>query len=429
MATNITQLSDYSLIAQAFEKGAHATTSEAATIAPLSRSIQNNKSFAKSASKTLQGYRIQPVQKNTDNTSNDTLTNLTINNTNTLSRNGDFGSALMKWMKDCIPCNARIITLLEIKPNIDLLGIMKADLNARLDFLQQAVGLLNNAYIYGDYCQLLSLLNFMCIPDLQRLIVLLSTMLTFQEIELNGAFSILQALVAPLFSGILLGITSMLDQFNLAVVSPIDCIVDAINMQLRKLNFAMDEDSKLVETNNALKNGLQSLRDETVNAKHTIQNKLGFYIDQIKALSGDLTAGDLSYLQLSLKKLTLLRLIFFIQAIISSLSKGMSVCTPGQSPQVSELDNFFNTYVNPNSSFNLWVDSNGDLQVSEKDPDLAKLLPKTLEYQGESPIIKSVNNTMQTIIQPIKMKIPCKLETSQENSDKINTWITELNKI
>jgi hypothetical protein len=134
-------------------------------------------------------------------------------------------------------------------------------------------------------------------------------------------------------------------------------------------------------------------------------------------------------LQLSLKKLTLLRLIFFIQAIISSLSKGMSVCTPGQSPQVSELDNFFNTYVNPNSSFNLWVDSNGDLQVSEKDPDLAKLLPKTLEYQGESPIIKSVNNTMQTIIQPIKMKIPCKLETSQENSDKINTWITELNKI
>lgn len=429
MATDNTKLSDFSIIAQAFEKGAHATTTEAATFAPMSRSIQNNKIFAKAASKTLQSYKIQPTDKKTGNEGQSESPNnnqgLTINNRQLISRGDSFGSNLMDWVKDCIPCNARVITLLEIKPNIDLLGIMKEDLSARLNFIQQAAGLLNNAYIYGDFCQFLSLLNFMCIPDLQRLIALLSAMLSFQEINLNGMFGILQALVAPLFSGVLMGITSMLDQFNLAVISPIDCIVDAIDNQLSKLGFALEPNAPINQINDGLKGGLQSLRDETVAAKQAIQNKLAFYIEQIKALSGDLGASDLAYLQLTLKKLTLLRLIFFIQSIITSLSKGTSVCTPGQSPQVSELDNFFNAYVNPNSSFNLWIDQNGDLQVD----DTLQLSPKMLEYIGENPILEEVNQAMTTITQPVKLKIPCKLETSQENSDKMNQWLTDLNKV
>lgn len=435
-----TCLQDCSLIAQIYERGAHSTPTETAVFVTMSRILENNRGFASNAAETLGSYLRQPAQPNTD-TSNGITTNtqnsfqgLVVENTDISTLGESFGKSLMDWMKDCIPCQARLIALLELHPNIDLLGALEADLKAKLAMLMDLANVFNNIDIYGDFCSLLGLLNFMCIPDLQKLIALFSSLLANQALELDGFIGLLQGLIAPLFSPILMSITSLLDQFAAIILSPLQCIIDSINEQLRKLNYQVDG-TKALEP---LKSGLMELKNQIIEGERYIKNKLNFYIEQIKTLLGEVGAGDTAYLKAMLRKLMLVRLIAFIVAIITALSKGQSVCSPGKPPETSELDNFFNNFLNPNSSFNLWIDSNGEIQITDKNPDFPDTLPdgsSVLKYEGDDVIIANpdleiqISTVQKALTQQVFIKTPCRFDTTVNEAEKVNQWISEMNNL
>ena len=427
------------LICQTFERGSHNTYKEPAIFATMNRMLENMDSFASVAQESLTGYLRQPAQpeNNTSGTTvqtDETLQGVKIENIDVSTAGESFGKNLLDWMKNCIPCGARILALLELHPNIDLLGGLEADLKGRLSILSDLANLLSNIDMYADFCSLLSLLNFMCIPDLQRLIAMFVALLTQIAFEMDGLIGLLQALIAPLFAPILMSITSLLDQFVLTVLSPVDCIITAIDEQLQKIDFDVaaagtrglkEGTSNLKE---GLKGGLAELNQNVIDAKNHIKQKLEFYIDQVKAMLGELGFGDAAYLKISLKKLTLIRLIAFIVAVITAIAKGQQACSPGKNPEASELDNFFSNFLNPNSSFSMSVDEDGNLHMDEKIPLLND--PNVFQFEGKSIInpelAQQINSTAVALSRSAEVKIPCKLETETGDVEKVNRWISEL---
>ena len=337
----------------------------------------------------------------------------------------------MSKLQECIPCGARIIALLELHPNVDLLATLENDLKAKLEMLTGLTSLLNNLDIYRDYCAMLELLNFMCIPDLQRLLALMMALLAESTLELDGLIGLLQSLVAPMFTPIFMGIVSLLDQLALNVLSPVDCIIDALNAQGQKLGLEVKPGKEIQE----IQGGIAELKKAIIEGKQHLQNKLQIYIEQLGALIGEGGTGDISYLKASLKKLTYLRLAGFIKAFIVAISKGQNVCSRDKGKGPSELDVFFNDYLSPGAPFNFIVDDNGKLTIKEKDKNLDDSLSK-FAVVGEFEETSVVNEEISTLIQEtrqainssIQFDVPCKFKATEDTAT-INKWIEELNSL
>ena len=441
-----TSLQDCALICSTFERGAHSTPTEAAVFATFTRLLENSKSISDSVITSFSSYMNVPKDTaveevtqavsaggvqggsgtSTPNTGA-TLQGLNLNDGGDGVSLGDsFGNALLDMAKNCIPCLDRLTTFLELHANVDLLGAFEADILARLSFLMSLGNMFNDLGIYGDFCELLNLLSFMCIPDLQALIAMLMALLILDIPKFDGLIGFLQGLILPIFAPIFTAITSLLDQFSLTVMSPLDCIIDAINQQLRKLNYELDPTSPLQDA----KKGIAELNLMVVEAKQTVQDKLDLYIMNIKALFGEFAFTDAAYLELSIKKLKILRMVGFLVAIIKALSKGALACSSqGQPLEQSELDNFFDNFLNPSSPFDLWVDNNGAIHVDEKVPGQAEALStfnNVFQFDGRD-LVSRVEEVATALVKPATIVVPCKLSTTSDDADKINLWISELN--
>lgn len=483
-----TEIQDCSLIAQTFERGAHATASEAAAFAPISRSIQNTIAFSKTTPPVLESYLKIPEEDSartaeqakkfasdanpdpggTTGTSvpaGQILQSIKLQAAQNSTYGASFGDHLLDWARDCIPCGDRLLALLEIHPQVNLLGLLEADLLSRLKMLQDIAGLFTNFDQYGDFCQLMSLLSFMCVPDLQRIIALLMALLMLDLPSLDGLIGLLQALILPIFAPILMAITALLDQFVLLVTTPIQCVLDAITQQISKLQFeggaigiegafknksfsktikvpSNPLNSQLQTSKNAIQGasqqiagGLQELQGFIHEAKAKIEAKLDFYLGEIKAMLGELGHGDSAYTLATLRKLKIIRFVGFVTSIISAMAKGHSACSgSGKPPELQEIDSFFNTYVNPNSPFTAYINSEGNLVIDEKQA-LPNVLPgtSTFDYGGQpivdTTILKTIQQTNAILSQPGHAVIRCRLETSVQDADKINQYIGELNKL
>lgn len=436
-------MQDCSLITSLFERGAHSTQSEAAVFATFNRSLENTRSISQAMVSSLTSYLKSPrdmaaetaatvpegvsVGSGSSGTSAATdqyLQGLNLRDNEEVALGNSFGSTVLDKMKECIPCLDRITAYLELKPNIDLLAALQVDVLARLQFLNGLGDLLKDLNVYGDLCDLLGLLSFMCISDLQALIAMLMALLILDIPKFDGMIGLLQGLIFPIFAPILSAITSLLDQFSLTVMSPIDCIIDAINEQLQKLNYELDPNSPLHE----VKGGIAELNKMVLEAKDTIQEKLTLYIENLKNLLGELNFGGSAYLMLSVKKLKIIRMVAFIAAIIRALSKGTLSCSSqGQTPEESELEQFFNNYLNPNSPFDMWLDQDGAIHIDEKVPEQAETLStfnNVFSFSGED----LINTTATSLVKPASAIIPCRLvATTTEDAQKINQWIAEIN--
>jgi hypothetical protein len=243
---------------------------------------------------------------------------------------------------------------------------------------------------------------------------------------------LLKGLIAPIFMPILTVITSLLDQFSLVILSPIDCVIDHINSQIHKLHLEIDPKNPLQE----MSNGLATLNKAIVDGKKKVQDKLEFYIGQAKKLLEEEAIENGKLLEISLKKLNYIRLIIFIVAIILALSRGELSCTKqGQSPKQAEIDSFFANFLNPNLPYTFRTDSEGNLTIDETDPDFNDAyigVGDLVEIDGEdlsqlpSSITKKIIELQSALVSPIQTVVPCKLQTTPGESAKIDRWIKEL---
>ena len=309
-----TGLQDCIVIASAFERGAHSTPSESAVFATLSRNLQNTKQFSNSVVSSMSTYLKTPEETNLTGSDFLSLQSLNIGDEKQSTLDRNFSNQLFKFARDCIPCDLRLAVYLEFHPSVNLLGILEADLQAKIQFFSDVAELLNNVDVYGDFCDFLNLLSFMCIPDLQRIIATLMALFILEIPKFDGLVGLLQILIAPIFAPILNGLVSLLDQFKVLVTDPLDCVIDAIAEQLRKFGFQLDAASPIQQASDQLTSslenfgrqlngGLAELQEFLNEAKQTIEEKLDFYLDQVKALVGEIGAGDTAYLQASFKKL------------------------------------------------------------------------------------------------------------------------------
>ena len=451
-----TNAQDCGLIAATYERGAHSTPTESAIFSTFSRSLQNRKQFALSAVQSLSSYNITASQTGASALSassgipsinlvtasaasvipDNSLQSLNVGTQQSATYNQNFGSQLLDYAKKCIPCDLRMVAFLELHPHLDLLAGMNDFIKNSIKLFNDLLDMLNNLNEYADFCSLLNMLSFMCIPDLQRIIALLMSLFLSIATSLDGMIGMLQALIAPFFSGILMAITSLLDQFSLLVVNPLECVISAIRTQLQSRGleygyYAPSSSLNPSDPNTQIGGGLAMLNNQLIDGSNKIKNKMAFYISQIKAMMGELGTGDAAYLQSKMQALTLVRMIAFVIAIITALSKGHAACSSSKTPEQSELDNFFQNFLGPQTPFNIYTGPDGQIHVDEKMPvDISPLSDtgNMVQFDGQ-PLIDPmvIQRLQQKLVEPIRIA-PCKLEVTVDNATQINNWIAELNK-
>lgn len=487
------EAADCAVIAQAFERAAHSTPSEAAVFAPLYRMLTNNTVFSTAAISALNGFIKQPEESAAEATQqaanlatkagieanptemddgtrtqiDNIMRSLNLDEKSIPTHGGSFGKNMMDWVKDCIPCGLRLTSFLELNPAVDLLKTLEADLKNRLANLTNILGLLKHMFD-GDICELMNLLSFMCVPDLQRIIAILMALMLLEIPELDGLIGLLQGLIAPIFSPILTSINALLDQFIQLILNPIECVIDALMQQMKKLEVNasisigsktykakdkpkvaqnMMQDAKeeverarkeISEFATGLQQSVQELTKRLQDAVDKIKEKADFYIKELNALLGELNLGDASYLRFSMKKLKTVKLINFVVALIKAKAQGHTACSgTGKIPEISEIDSFFNNYLNPNSSFNLWVDDDGNIHADEKtgdmDPSLLSKDGNMFQFEGEGPLnpdlAQAITETKKALSEAAHVVMPCRFETQVDDAQRVNQWIEELNKM
>jgi len=447
-----TCVQDCSLITAAFERSCLYDTTEASVFAPLYRQLETTKNFSGAAQQSLDSYLVSPMSKTVSD-----LTELGQNTVNigtsefkggsltSIGVGKDFqnhmsdllGSDTMDWLRDCIPCGDRILSLLELHPSLDFIEALRADILGRLGMLTDVLDMLNNFDIYSDYCIFFNILGEMCIPDLQRLIVMFMALIYNEIPNFDENIDMLRGLIAPIFMPLLMSITSLLDQFSLVILSPIDCIIDHINQQVHKLYLEIDPKNPL----QSMSGGLAELNKSIADGKQKIVEKLDFYIGQIKKLLEDEMSANKMLIEISLRKLKYIRLISFIVGIMRALSRGQLACTKeGKSPKLAEIDDFFSNFLNPNVSYTFRVGPDGNLKIDEQIPGYDDVYnsPSSDPHGTQINIDREDLSSLPSVVSekiaelsagltsPVKIIIPCRLKTTPEESAKIDKWMEEL---
>jgi hypothetical protein len=435
MIENSTKLQDCNMIAQAFERGAAHNTDEASVIAMSTRHVQNTKILSQMVQKSLSTYQHQsslPLDKTTGNPADDSLSGMKIQGQYIAIPTNQSSSILARAVKECVPCGSRVIHNIDLNVSGQLIKALKDDFNFRFKTLDDLKNLLSNIDIYGDFCQMASFLNFMCIPDLQRMIVVLMAMLTDFSVNMLSVNGLLQALLAPFFTPVLMGINSLLDQLVQLVLSPLTCIITSIEQNITKLDVgALVGDTTLTSAKRnidvktqqtvldikqfqgGIRSGLMELHTMLNQGDALIRSKLNFYTQELSKFLGQWGAFDSRSVALSNRKIISIRLIGLIQAMIKAKGIGAKLCNESQKPTNTELDNFFGTFVSPNSPFNISVDGDGNLNISPK-----LTTSKSTKNIQSKPLLTPPANVRI---------IKCAINTTAEDVSRVNKWISELN--
>lgn len=142
---------------------------------------------------------------------------------------------------ECIPCGDRLNMLgeLDLKSGLnDYLDHWKQWLINHFQNLLGMLNVFNGADRYIDLCALLKFLkDFICVPDLARMLSALMALMSQTSFEFNGIFDLIMSLVAPLTQPFLSNFVDMLQRYILMIIKPIECIIDSIQAIITKLDY------------------------------------------------------------------------------------------------------------------------------------------------------------------------------------------------
>lgn len=151
------------------------------------------------------------------------------------------GEAIATIVADCVPCKDRVLALLSLNPLEELWAIFDKQYQASMDFILGLYDLLvgdHSVEVFADFCGLFRFLNFMCLPDLYGMILVLSQLLhkyymKWKDLKLTLA-DILGAMFGPSLSPLL----GLLDRYIQLIIAPVECVIDSINAELQKIDVA-----------------------------------------------------------------------------------------------------------------------------------------------------------------------------------------------
>lgn len=251
-------MQDCYAITSTFERGAAYCTTEESVFAMMRPSLNNIRIMAGSQefrSLTDEAIRDGALGIDTDadeqTTGDDPGVNLNSAAHDIIEDAGGTGAKAKRsfteviggWLKDCFPCDFRINSAADfaVKFQLNLEEALMQYLRWYQHFLNQLKSLANLFNVNSRFAEICALVkaisSYICLPDLRRIIAILMLLLMRISFSINGLFSFVLNLVAPLILPFLSGIADTMEKFLLAIVKPIECIIDGFVNMIEKLNY------------------------------------------------------------------------------------------------------------------------------------------------------------------------------------------------
>lgn len=146
---------------------------------------------------------------------------------------------------ECIPCGSRLnlageLSMKMVTDDIKKYYKMWKDaLQAQLSQLIDMIKMLGSWESQAiDLCALLKFFTeFVCIPDLARILSVLMAFMMRINFDLNIVFDLVLQFAAPLIQPFLSNFVNLLMKYAYMIIAPIECIVNAIQSMLSKLDY------------------------------------------------------------------------------------------------------------------------------------------------------------------------------------------------
>jgi hypothetical protein len=479
-----TKAADCAAIIKAFEKHMLTAPSEAAIVGSTIPRLAAINSNATAAARSIQNLVNPPIPQELLTSFNSGAT--TEGQQNTVLP-GEFSQVASKsvdinnwqeWLQDCIPCDLRVELRAELLLKLDdqlldLLEQLRAQYLKELSFI---LNLLNATDVYSDVCPLLFAMRDICIPDLQRIISLLASIIYRMTVRELTQIDLIKLLVAPIFQPLFSGLVGILNQYKVLITDPLNCVVSNLNAQLGKLqtgnslNQALVKDlikkadalglisgeaqkaeitEKLSQAHQpfqTIDEGITAMQNAAGSAVVNLRRFLVSGIYEVEVLLDRLKSELASFLGVDSKdtaefllgqyqKILIFRLIEFISALVKALTVGFNC--DFNDPQKAEdtVGRFLNDFLGPKAPILVRTDNvTGDL-VLIFNPGLAEAFEPTGESTSIAQNItpasdKEVDETFNAIIsqssQPVRIRPRCVFEPDSVDSNKLAQFIAEL---
>lgn len=481
-----TKASDCAAIIKAFEKHLLSSPSEGAILGATLPKVASISSNATAASNQLKALTNPPVPEELLSTFG-----------NTPEQNGNLVeipqvnnlvdvNAWKDWLEKCIPCSARLEFRTDLVDGLDddFIDMLFQMANLFLKELSFLINLLNASDVYADICPILFAMQDICIPDLQRILSLLASIVYRMSVRDMQSLDLMKLLIMPIFQPIFSGLVGMLNQYKLLVTNPLTCVVGNINTQIGKFKTSgvINEDLILNLTDKTEALGLisgkaqkQSLQSELSAARQpfvdidsgitAMQTGLGTslvhlerlmtvgiveieallfeYKRELSAFLGVEGKETVEFLLNQYQKLIIFRLISFISALVKANTSGFNCNFDNLSKAEDTVGSFLNDFLGPNSPVIVTNNTTtGDIQLF-LDPALAKTLDNAINTgdvstirvinpnlpfsSTDSPEVdRAINAIIAQTIKPVTIKPSCVFNTGEVDSNKFAQWIAEL---
>lgn len=148
---------------------------------------------------------------------------------------------------NCIPCGLRFDNLDAMGEEIwsgiesglsEYFRFWEELLKKQWQQLQDMLNLFTNTDPFIDLCAFIKFFTeFMCVPDIARILSVLMALMSRTSFQFSGVFDLILQLVGPLLSPFLGNFVSMIEQYIMMIVRPIECIIDSIQALMAKLDY------------------------------------------------------------------------------------------------------------------------------------------------------------------------------------------------
>lgn len=436
-----THIADCSQVVKAYQKALFASTDEESVYSALLPKVANIRSTATSTSALL------------SNISNPPLPDTAVLSGQAQSVSGELLNP-ENWqevLQKCIPCDFRINLKSELLDQLplDFLNDLANLLDQLIAQIDAIIKLLNSGAVYSDLCSLYKFFTeFVCIPDLQRIIALLGAILYRMSVNLSLGLDVIKSLVQPIFLPIFINLTALLQQFISLIVNPLDCIVSAIDLQLEKLDItkglttpqvqaiadsatqpgltgvqttvSVQKDIGIDNVQFALFSSMRELKGFIQQGQNDLRFTLETYVREINKFVGEVH-GDMNFFEIQLEKLKIVRLINFIGAVITILNKGFE-CNDPPKGTTEEFAGFLNEFLEPVRDITVTFDpitGQANLTFASQ-----VSVNNTLVSTGDSTIDTTITNIVSRATTPVTVKPQCLLGTTSDPN--VAKWIAEL---
>jgi hypothetical protein len=313
---------------------------------------------------------------------------------------------VVEWMKECIPCDLRIMSLFDSRLHTPAVEFGDKLLDSLINEFEKLLNLVWSTEVLTDICSLANFWKFQCIPDLKRILWLLGYIVSQIDKEVTfdlGSYfdRLLLAVLGPMLSE-LLGEFNLLDQL---ILGPIRCIVDQIAYQMqmpqRALNALNESSWELAKRTDNIVSAERLKRTREKLESTRVSPKLDRAAQEVKDFGQEVSLQRLyKYMNIgmtyvknkkewiehlindsassvftfwnkkvssSAQKIELLRLIGMLTALIKLAEQGGISCGP-ESGDLSEpeLKAFIETYNIPGSTLAISIE-NDNLVIRNKE--------------------------------------------------------------